>query len=236
MEFANQRMAVGGAHQRIVENGRNRWTDYESWVVGRDPRWWQTRKLFFDPGKIRQYGDRERWGDHEGAYSSVAFAHIGLVIRNLYDMPAHQFLWDRLLEPLGFSGIGYHEPPRPDQVMWFSAGGLRMTTRDLARFAYLLLRDGRWNSRRLLPEGWVESFTSSTDYPNIRSNVDGYFGRKYPPDMFRLFGSGGNLVFVVPGYDLIAVRTGRTANALAEIVERDFLRRVFLMIPGHEVE
>ena len=120
--------------------------------------------------------------------------------------------------------------------MWFSAGGLRMTARDLARFAYLLLRDGRWGDRRLLPEGWVESFTSSPNYPNLRSNVDGYFGRKYPPDMYRLFGSGGNLVFVIPSYDLIAIRTGRAVNALTKVLQRDFLRRTFLMLPGFEVE
>ena len=111
-----------------------------------------------------------------------------------------------------------------------------MTTRDLGRFAYFLSRDGRWDGRRLLPDGWVESFTSIPNYPNIRSNVDGYFGQEFPPDMFRLFGSGGNLVFIVPGHDLIAIRTGRTSNALAKILERDFLRRVFLMIPGYDVE
>lgn len=224
------------AQGRLLENGRDRWTNYDAWVVGHEKRWWQTRKLYFDPGQVLQFEGRERWGSHEGAYSSVAFAHIGLVIRDLYGVPAHQFLWDRLLEPLGFSGIGYHKPPQPPDIMWFTAGGLTMTTRDLGRFAYLLLRDGRWEDHRLLPEGWVESFTASPYYQNLRSNVDGYFGRGYPPGMFRLFGSGGNFVFVVPELDLIAIRTGRTANSLMKILQRDFLRRVFLMIPGYEVE
>lgn len=224
------------ADGRILEKGRDRWSSYDGWVTGHDPMWPQTAELFFDPGRVEQFEGRETWGGHEGAYSSVAFAHIGLVIRNLYDTPAHRFLWDRLLEPMGFSGIDYHKPPEAPRVMWFTAGGLRMTTRDLARFAYLLLNDGRWNGRRLLPEGWVESFTSSPDYQNLRSNVDGFFGRKYPAGMYRLFGSGGNLVFVVPDYDLIAIRTGRTANAVAKILQRDVLRRIFLMIPGYEIE
>lgn len=224
------------AQGKILEKGRDRWTDYDAWVVGHDPKWPQTAKLYFDPGQVQDFDGRERWGGHEGAYSSVAFAHVGLVIRGLYGVPAHQFLWERLLQPLGFSGIDYHKPPQPPDIMWFTAGGVRMTTRDLGRFAYLLLRGGRWEDHRLLPEGWVESFTSSPDYQNLRSNVDGYFGRAYPPDMFRLFGSGGNFVFIVPGLDLIAIRTGRTANALTKILQRDFLRRVFLMIPGYEVE
>jgi len=224
------------ADGRILEKGRNLWSDYDAWVVGHEDQWPQTKRLYFDPGRIPQPGVREGWSGREGSYSSVAFAHIGLVLRGLYDMPAHQFLWERLLEPLGFSGIDYHEPPHPGRIMWFTAGGLRMTTRDLARFAYFLLRDGRWKDKRLLPDGWVRSFTSSPDYPNIRSNVDGYFGRKYPPDMFRLLGSGGNFVFVVPGYDLIAIRTGRTANALMKVLQRDLLRRLFLMIPEYQAE
>lgn len=224
------------ARGKILELGRNRWTDYDDWVLGHDKRWPQTGRLFFPPGQIRDFKGRQAWGSHEGAYSSVAFAHIGLVIRGLYGIPAHRFLWQRLLQPLGFSGVAYHKPPDPPDTEWFSAGGIRMTTRDLGRFAYFLLRGGRWEDRRLVAEGWVESFTSRPVYENLRSNVDGIFGRKYPPDMYRLFGSGGNFVFIVPGLDLIAIRTGRTGNALMKILQRDFLRRVFLMIPGHDIE
>ncbi|MDA9982967.1 serine hydrolase [Gammaproteobacteria bacterium] len=224
------------ADGRLIENGRDRWTDYASWVLGQEERWHQTHKLYFSPGRPEEFADRETWGAHEGAYSSVGFAHIGLVIQGLYGIPAHQFLWERLLRPLGFSGIDFHNPPNPPKIKWFSAGGLRMTTRDFGRFAYFLSRGGRWNGRLLVPDGWVDSFTSSPNYQNLRSNVDGYFGENYPADMFRLFGSGGNFAFVVPGYDLIAIRTSRTALFLQKVLERDFLRRVFLMIPGYVVD
>ena len=111
-----------------------------------------------------------------------------------------------------------------------------MTTRDLARFAYFLLRDGVWRGQRLLPEGWLDAMLDTPDYPNLRSNVDGFFGEQYPRDMFRLFGSGGNFVFVVPSLDLIVIRTARTPNTLMKVLQRDFLRRTFLMIPGFDAD
>lgn len=213
-----------------IERGRDQWSDYVSWVVGHDANWPQTADLYFPPGRVAEYRDRTREPGHEHAYSSVAFAHIGLLLRNIYDMPAHQLLWERLLEPIGFSGIDYHEPPDPPSVKWFSAGGLRMTTRDFARFAYFIMKGGRWKDRQLLPEGWLDELTSTPYYPNLRSNVDGYFGERYPRDLIRIFGSGGNLAFIVPSLDLLAVRTSRTNNTLARLVEKDLLNRLFLMV------
>lgn len=224
------------ADGKVVEKGRNQWTDYVSWVVGRDKSWPETSKLYFTPGFPEEYSGRERWGTQLGAYSSVGFAHIGLVISDIYDIPAHEFLWSRVLEPLGFSGVEYYTPPDPPDIKWFSAGGIKITLRDFARFAYFLLMEGKWKDQHIVPAGWIESLTSTPFYPNLRSNVDGYFGEQYPKDMFWMFGSGGNFAVVVPSYNLIALRKGRVDNFLMKVLQRDFLRRTFLMIPGYEIE
>ncbi|SHH88402.1 serine hydrolase domain-containing protein [Desulfofustis glycolicus] len=221
---------------RPIEMGRNQWDDYVAWVVGHDPAWPQTARLFFPPGRPELYPGHARWGEHRGAYSSVGYAHIGLVLAELYQMPAHQFLETRLLEPLGFSGIDYEEPPAPPHVKWFSAGGLHMTPRDFARFAYLLLREGRWRQQQLVAKQWLQEMTSTPFYENLRSNSDGYLGQHYPPDLLRLFGSGGNFAFIVPSHDLIVLKTGRIDNLFLERHMHDFLRRTFLMIPGYAVD
>ena len=224
------------ADGKVVERGRNQWTDYVSWVVGHDKSWPETSELYFNPGSPEEYSGRERWGTQLGAYSSVGFAHLGLVITDIYAIPAHEFLWSRLLAPLGFSGIEYHNPPDEPDIKWFTAGGIKITLRDFARFAYFLLTKGRWKDRQIVPAGWIESLTSTPFYPNLRSNVDGYFGELYPEDIFWMFGSGGNFAVVVPSYNLIALRTGRVDNFFIKLLERDFLRRTFLMIPDYEIE
>ena len=220
----------------VVEKGRDKWTDYVSWVVGHDKNWPETSNLYFTPGVPTEYAGREQWGTQEGAYSSVGFAHIGLVISAIYSMPAHRFLWSRLLQPLGFNGVDYHNPPDAPRIKWFSAGGIRITLRDFARCAYFLLMKGKWKDQQIIPAGWIDSLTSTPFYPNLRSNVDGYFGEQYPKDMFWMFGSGGNFAVIVPSYNLIAIRTGRTDNFFLKVLEKDFLRRAFLMIPGYEIE
>jgi CubicO group peptidase (beta-lactamase class C family) len=216
----------GTAGGESVEEGRNEWSDYTDWVVGHDDRWPQTKSLYYHPGRIDQYKGRDISGDYPYAYSSVSFGHLGLVFRNVYQLPAHQFLWERLLKPIGFSGIDFHAPPS-NEVKWFSAGGLRMTPRDYARFAYLLLRDGNWKGVEIVSPDWVQRFRNSPRYPNIRSNVDGLFGGQYPLDMFRISGSGLNWAFIIPSLDLIALRTGRADNQTWGEVERRFLKMLF---------
>lgn len=211
------------------EKGRNRWTDYVKWITGHDPKWPQTSRLYFQPGRPASYPRKETQGRHVYAYSSVGFGHLGLVFQNVYRMPAHEFLWQRLLEPIGFSGIGFEAPPS-GQIKWFSAGGLRMTPRDYARFAYFLMHHGRWGNRQLVPADWVKRFTSSPNYPNIRSNVDGFFGKQYPRDMFMIGGSGLNWAFIVPSLDLIAIRTSRANNALWDSLMKQYVQSLFAAV------
>ena len=209
-----------------VEKGRDQWKDYIDWIVGHDKNWPQTGKIYFSPGYAEDYDGKEIDGDHAIAYSSVAMGHLGLVLQNVYSQPASQFLWDRLLQPIGFSGIDFHKPPS-DSIKWFSAGGLRMTPRDYAKFAYFLLNDGRWGDNQIVAEEWIRKFRTSPLYANIRSNSDAILGGEYPRDMFRIAGSGVNIAFIIPSMDLIALRTGRVSNARWKEVEAAFLEKLF---------
>jgi len=212
-----------------VEKGRNKWTDYTEWIFGRDAKWPETGKLYFEPGRPEQYEGVDNKAGNYIAYSSVGYGHLGFVFRNVYGVPAREFLWERLLKPIGFSGIDYHAPPN-DEIKWFSAGGLRMTPRDYARFAYFLLQDGKWGDEQIVSPEWVQRFRLFRYYPNIRSNADGYFGEQYPRDMFRIAGSGLNWAFIVPSMDLIALRTSRVDNSRWEEVEKKFLRKLFAAV------
>ena len=209
-----------------VEQGRNEWSGYLDWVLGHDKKWPQTAPLYFTPGHPEEYAGSEHLYGTANAYSSVGFCHIGLVLRNLYGLPAEDFLWKRLLEPLGFSGIDFQAPPA-DSLRWFSAGGLRMTPRDYARFAYLLLHDGFWNGAQLVPAEWIRRFRTRPFYPNLHSNADSNFGPQYPKDMFQIAGSGLNWAFIVPSLDLIALRTSRANNEIWNQVQEEFLRKLF---------
>ncbi len=129
------------------------------------------------------------------------------------DLRYLRFPYDELLHPLGM----YHTRMETDHLGNFVGSSQTYTTaRDLTRFGMLLANDGVWNGNRLLPEGWVKF--SSTPAPT-RPPVAGQWGYGaqfwlldqmpgVPPGTFTTAGNKGQYVTIVPGHDLLIVRTG----------------------------
>jgi CubicO group peptidase (beta-lactamase class C family) len=129
------------------------------------------------------------------------------------DLRYLRFPYDELLHPLGM----YHTRMESDHLGNFVGSSQTYTTaRDLARFGLLLANDGVWNGKRLLPDGWIKF--SSTPAPT-RTPVAGQWGYgaqfwlldQMPgnlPGTFTTAGNKGQYVTVVPGHDLVIVRTG----------------------------
>ena len=129
------------------------------------------------------------------------------------DLKYLRFPYVELLHPLGM----YHTRMEVDYLGNFVGSSQTYTTaRDLTRFGLLLSNDGVWNGKRLLPEGWVKF--SSTPAPT-RPPVAGQWGYGaqfwlldqmpgVPPGTFTTAGNKGQFVTIVPGRDLVIVRTG----------------------------
>ena len=129
------------------------------------------------------------------------------------DLRYLRFPYEELLHPLGM----YHTRMETDHLGNFIASSQTYTTaRDLTRFGLLLANDGVWNGKRLLPEGWVKF--STTPAPS-RPSVAGQWGYGaqfwlldqmpgVPPGTYTTAGNKGQYVTVVPGTDLVIVRTG----------------------------
>ena len=78
----------------------------------------------------------------------------GIVARELGPgEPYRRFLDERLFGPLGMTTAS---ATFDEAGTWVAASYVYATARDFARFGLLYLRDGLWDGRRLLPEGWVD--------------------------------------------------------------------------------
>jgi CubicO group peptidase (beta-lactamase class C family) len=129
------------------------------------------------------------------------------------DLRYLRFPYDELLHPIGM----YHTRMEVDHLGNFVGSSQTYTTaRDLARFGLLLANDGVWNGKRLLPEGWVKfSATPAPANPNV-PGLGGYGAHFWlldqmpgvPPGTFTTAGNKGQFVTIVPGHDLVIVRTG----------------------------
>jgi CubicO group peptidase (beta-lactamase class C family) len=126
------------------------------------------------------------------------------------------FAEQALLAPLGIRSL----------VLEFDAAGTMLgggyvwaSARDWARLGLLYLRDGRWDGRRVLPEGWVD-FTR-TPAPAANNGTHGahfWIGAKPAEGQwdvldaslgaFFMSGNAGQYVVMVPDRDLVVVRLG----------------------------
>jgi len=122
------------------------------------------------------------------------------------------FMRSELFGPLGMTSAD----PRFDAAGTFVGSSyLHATARDFARLGLLYLRDGVWNSRRLLPEGWVDAARTAQAVEPDSLNWYGQHWWAYPctHGSFRASGYEGQAVLVVPGLDLVVVRLGKTPFA-----------------------
>jgi CubicO group peptidase (beta-lactamase class C family) len=101
----------------------------------------------------------------------------------------------------------------------YPAYPIRMSARDLARFALLYLHKGRWQDRQVVPAKWVEESTQAYSRSEFGPGygylwwtgpLDGGFAPSVEPPrgIFFAQGVGGQYAFVIPGYDLVVVRRG----------------------------
>jgi CubicO group peptidase (beta-lactamase class C family) len=111
-----------------------------------------------------------------------------------------------------FGPIGTTPDARLDATGTFVGSSyVYATARDFTRFGLLYLRDGMWDDRRILPEGWVDH---GRRFRSFDEEGNGYGAHWWVVDddvgTFRASGYEGQVILVCPGLDLLAVRLGRS--------------------------
>lgn len=124
-------------------------------------------------------------------------------------MEAH--LDDRLFGPLGMTSA---DPRFDDAGTFVGSSYVWATARDFARFGHWYLRDGVWDGKRLLPEGWVDRARAlqSIDPEDDAVGYGEQWWVKVASELGVFWASGyeGQSITVVPGADTVIVRLGKT--------------------------
>lgn len=125
------------------------------------------------------------------------------------------FFRTRLFDPIGMTSA---ELRFDDAGTFIASSYLYATARDFARFGLLYLRDGVWDGRRILPEGWV-------DHGRLHRSIEPTTGRRYGAQWwvvgddhgsFWANGYDGQSIMVVPESELVVVRLGKTSTELSD--------------------
>lgn len=149
---------------------------------------------------------------HSYASSSIHLA--SMMVRHLAGCELEDYVRDRLAVPLGWGSFGYGYRQYPDVTHTPGGGGIAIRAIDLLRTCYLLLREGLWGDRQIVPTEYVRECSHASAY-NPHSPYSLQFSvntrgdwPEVPRDAFWKAGSGGHALYVVPSCDLIAVKLG----------------------------
>jgi CubicO group peptidase (beta-lactamase class C family) len=173
-------------------------------------------------------------------YNDVRVNVMSLAALQVIRRPLPEVLREEIMEPIGASSTwrwyGYEnswvelDGQKIQSVSggghW--GGGLFINSYDMARFGYLMLRNGKWKDRQIVSEKWIQmARTPGTDnkeygYANWYLNLPGDKGKPLPnaPEgAVRFVGNGSNIIYVDWQNDIVAVfRWIRNDRALDDVL------------------
>jgi CubicO group peptidase (beta-lactamase class C family) len=155
-------------------------------------------------------------------YNDVRVNRLSLALLRRFRRPLPEVFAERIMRPIGapddWSWHGYRtstvdvEGRAIESVSggthW--GGGVLIHAEDQARIGLLMLHRGEWNGRRILPAAWIaESLTPcalNASY-GLLWWLNTHHGRykSAPENSFFASGAGGNLTWVAPDQQLVAV-------------------------------
>jgi uncharacterized protein (TIGR03437 family) len=146
-------------------------------------------------------------------YSTGLTHVVSTLLTKVTGQPMRAYAEPRLFAPLGMECPRWAADPQGN-----SAGGFNiwLTVRDLARFGLLVMNNGRWDGREIVPAAWIDASTRlrvRTGSAGWGFGDYGYFWWKktiggYPLTLAS--GYGGQNIFIVPELDLLVVTTSRS--------------------------
>ncbi|MDH3216021.1 MAG: beta-lactamase family protein [Candidatus Krumholzibacteria bacterium] len=154
-------------------------------------------------------------------YNTGGVHVLSAILKNRTGLYANQFAEKYLFEPLGITRWSWNTDPKGYSATGGTRGGLKLRTRDVAKFGMLYMREGKWNGERLISEEWVRKSTAKR-VTAVRNSDYGYLWwltsytiKNRQIDMVSGQGYGGQLLALVPDLDLMYVFTswGRAEDA-----------------------
>ena len=184
-------------------------------------------------------------------YDPLAFQAFALMFeRASGNTDPIRYLQDKVFEPIGLAGDTWQRDAQGHPQM---AGGATMTTSAWALYGQLMLQNGSWETRRVLPANgvrdcltyqnpaylgygitwWLNRPVAGTYDPNIdKSPADGVAGSggkiapRAPDDMVMAAGVGHQRLYLLPTQRLVVVRFAPLETELDEWSDDEFLGRL----------
>jgi CubicO group peptidase (beta-lactamase class C family) len=190
-------------------------------IMAADPfRYTLSQPVAFAPGTVY-------------AYSGGGTSLLGETLIRSTGRPLRDYAREKLFQPIDAPDFEWLDAGVSGRLGAF--GSLRMRPRDAAKLGRLLLTDGQWNGKQVIPAGW------SAESIKPRINGEGLFFYGFQWWLGRSFrngseltwvagvGLGGQRLYVVPSLDLVVmINAGHYRDALQGTVPLAIFNRVVL--------
>ncbi len=146
-------------------------------------------------------------------YGSGSPHLLSPILSNQLEEDLAFFIHKSLFQPLGILNYRIQTNNKSEPYL---GGGWYFTPRDLMKFGQLYLNKGNWEGEQIIPEEWInQSMDKHVVLENtINKNQYGYlfWHKTYNLNNKNIHsiearGSGGQYLFIIPEYDLVAVIT-----------------------------
>lgn len=154
---------------------------------------------------------------------------LGEILARRAGRPIEDVVGDLILTPLGIDTVHWHCNPTGGANV---ASGLRLLPRDIIKFGQVILAQGEWRGRAVVPPTWIADATSA-HIQGADLHFYGYhwwLGRsliaRREIRWIAAVGWGGQRLFIVPELDLVVlVLAGLYGDPLQALVGDIVLRR-----------
>jgi len=196
------------------------------------------------------------------AYWDSAMNVFGLCLTEAAKEPLDAVLKRRVMDPIGADPAKWKwgdrgtlevagEKVKVNSGSGNAGGHVQISARELARFGHLMLNDGKWKDRQLIPVEWVRAATRvqvpadlGDGFPRSDIPGSGVYGFNWwvngkqpdgklrwpdaPPRTFAALGHNNNRLWVVPEWGMVIVRLGldQADRKLTAEAENEFFKRV----------
>lgn len=148
------------------------------------------------------------------SYATASIHIVSIVIRHITGMEMQDYIARKLAKPLGWRrwNFAYRNAREVDHTP--GGGGIALRATDMLRFLYLLLHNGQWGTRQIVPEWYVRHCAQPSPYNphfpySLQFNANGHGDApELPADAYWKAGSGGHALYVVPSRNLVAWKLG----------------------------
>jgi CubicO group peptidase (beta-lactamase class C family) len=153
----------------------------------------------------------------EWHYFTAGVVLLGDILHKTVPGGLEKYADEKLFKPLGITNYKWQYTP---QQVANTAGGIRLTALDFAKYAQLYKNGGTWKGKQILSKEWIgKSFTKHKMLPGRQNEYYGYlFWNKTftvndkPYEAFYCAGNGGNHIYIFNDLPIVVVVTATAYN------------------------